>query len=94
MKRQVAVVTRRVGAFQTFGMQKTSFSPRQIEELRQQPFATDVAPFVPARFEVYASVHVGNGLVATVFTSCGDDDIIEEIEKPSSELKERAKASL
>ena len=62
MKRQVAVVTRRVGAFQTFCMQKTSFSPRQIEELRQQPFATDVAPFVPARFEVYASVHVGNGL--------------------------------
>ena len=26
-------------------------------------------------------------LVATVFTSCGDDDIIEEMEKPTSELK-------
>lgn len=26
-------------------------------------------------------------LVATVFTSCGDNDIIEETEKPSSELK-------
>ena len=26
-------------------------------------------------------------LVATVFTSCGDNDIIEGTEKPSSELK-------
>lgn len=62
MKKQVAVVTRRVGALQTFGVQKANFSPRQIEDLRRQPFATDVAPFVPARFEVYASVHVGGGL--------------------------------
>lgn len=62
MKKQVAVVTRRVSALHTLGVQRAGFGKKQVEDLARQPFAADVAPFVPARFEVYASVRVGGSL--------------------------------
>ncbi len=62
MKKQIAVVTRRVSALQTFGVTQTDFSERQLADLAHQPFVASAAPFIPARFRVYASVQTGSAL--------------------------------
>ena len=62
MKKQIAVVTRRVSALQTFGVTQTDFSERQLADLAHQPFVASAAPFIPARFRVYAAVQTGSAL--------------------------------
>ena len=56
MKPTYLVVGKKVTAAQTLTGESPSFSTQEIERLAQQPFVKNVGRFVPALFDVYASV--------------------------------------
>lgn len=62
MKRDYAVVSKRVSLVRTLGNSRTGFSPNELQELGQQDFARSIAPFTPARYGVYASIGTTKGL--------------------------------
>ena len=46
------VLNKKVDIGQTLGLTGTGFSPAEIEEIRQQPFADQVAPFISNEFPI------------------------------------------
>ncbi len=46
------VINKKVNIGQTFGLTRSGFTPEEIEEIREQPFADEVAPFVSNAFPV------------------------------------------
>lgn len=56
MKPGQFVVSKRVSEMNYVSGRKPVFSQRDIDELRQQPFVSDVATFTPSRFSVFATV--------------------------------------
>ena len=48
------VINKKVNIGQTLGLSKVGFKPNEIEEIRAQPFADQVAPFISNEFPVSA----------------------------------------
>ena len=59
------IISKKVSSAGTFGSGETSFSEREIEKLREQPWVRDVGEFKAADFNVTASLVVGDRSMST-----------------------------
>ncbi len=71
------VISKPVTMLGTLGSAST-FAPAEIAEIRSQPWAGDVAPFLPANFTVVATVDfAGRGFSTHMFLEAIPDDFID-----------------
>lgn len=80
MKPTYIVVGKKVTAAQTFRGESPSFSSKEIKELESQPFVKSVGRFVPALFDVYASVGgdlMGSGMGTDMFFEAIPDEYVD-----------------
>ena len=80
MKPTYLVVGKKVTAAQTLTGESPSFNSSEIEELEEQPFVESVGRFVPALFDVYASVgseRMGIGMGTDMFFEAIPDEYVD-----------------
>lgn len=59
------VVVKRVGTLRTVTGNAPTFREREVKELREQPFVSDVSEFVASQFSVYATIGLGDMQMST-----------------------------
>ena len=67
MKPEQIVVSKRVNMARTLTAAPQVFRKSEIEELREQPFVEDLAPFTPSHYGVYATI--GNKLLGMQYST-------------------------
>ena len=80
MKESYLVVSKKVTAVQTLQGGTPGFSAGELEDLAAQPFVRSMAPFVPAQFDVVASLgndRMGIGFTTEMFFEAVPDKYID-----------------
>lgn len=72
------VLTKHVSTVGTLTGQAPAFSQKEVERLRQQPFAQRVAGYTPAQFSVFATVGAGGSRFSTdMFFEAVPDEFLD-----------------
>lgn len=83
MKNDYVIVSKRVSTLGTLAGRSKTFSPEDVEEIREQPFAKGVGEFMPSQFKVYAGLGVEGMRMSTAlfFESVPDAFVDVDLER-------------
>lgn len=78
MKRDFLVLTKQVGIFNTLNSQATGFSSKEIEDIKNTSFATQVGAFTASRFRVFGGINFAQkGINTEMFFESVPDDFLD-----------------
>ena len=78
MKRDFLVLTKKVSVINTLNPEASSFSPKELEDIKNTSFATQVGAFMPSRFKVFGGVNFSQkGINTEMFFESVPDDFID-----------------
>lgn len=78
LSRDYLILSRKVSNISTLRGEAESFSPRDIQRLRRQPWVTRVAPFTSADFQVFGEINTGRHAMQTfLFFEAIPDDYLD-----------------
>lgn len=74
------VITKRISTFGSFSGSAPTFSPEEISDIKEQPFAKGVGLFLPSQYKVYATLgneNAGMELTTQMFFESLPDEFID-----------------
>lgn len=80
MKKDYIIATKRISTLGTFAGKNNTFSPKEIEELKQQSFTRTVGAFTPSQFKVSAGLgmqEAGVHLSTEMFFEAVPDEFVD-----------------
>lgn len=80
MKKDYIIATKKISTLGTFAGKNNTFSPKEIEELKQQSFTLTVGAFTPSQFKVSAGLgmqEAGVHLSTEMFFEAVPDEFVD-----------------
>lgn len=78
MKRDFLVLTKQVGIYNTLNPQATGFSQKEIEDIKNTSFATQVGAFTASRFKVFGGINFAQkGINTEMFFESVPNDFLD-----------------